>query len=930
MSIIVQKRNASTLLAVLIVNLLLGAFIVGLFSYMTVIKKRTETSIDREKAIFLAQKGIAYAAVELRLHGYNWFTHNMSENTKCLTSKSGVGIILNTTADIGPNGNYRPMSDDSVLVRVYKDKKGNIWIRSKGKSNSTEIILLSGVTTDSLYDYFLFIPDSNPYLPGHYNGEGIGRIYVSGSAIFSERTHLANIPEFILASNGSFQQYHNTYYSAESLAEKAAIGSGIKGYGEEYLPRLDPNTKHTYSDLKPIPWEKDKYGFSQAWIPRQWQPLDAIFYVQDNSAGHISFSSKYTTGSISEDVADINIPVRFEGYKWDWKDYKNRQATATNKGVIFTDESGNIADMTYWDKIKETSKNQYFAGNPYVKDDDLLSPYLRKTTVNGIETYEYFIPKDKEALSVDYLNSYAQEEAWENWLKNAKDSDNKVYDLSQIFKDGHNGGKDLAPLEIDTAFKTIAKSSGLYVSPVLVADYLDGSVKISTKIYISEGGSHEYLCVVKGNGKLEESDKCPKWLSESFRLKKDYFANLFAGVLKNYTEDKEDLLEIDVGKLKEHLDKTGVENVLFFDLKKSKLSKDDVIVTSNLVKYYKNIQESYGYKETWVDMVVNSFKNNIINFYTLNKNYLAENGVILENGEEIPKEGLTIITPQNIYVHGDFNLHTSSKLSEDTWAPASFISDSRIVLLSDNFTFPDKIPMGWTPPNYPYELAVITDDFDGKGISLDLTSSTYDWDKLEERCKKLFALPDSFNLNKMRMGAEPKDVRYLLKEIRNAYYNYYRSDVNNAIPNVIGNGSKKEMYVNASIVSPGGYTPVFLEMGNYDIEWVVKNSGTGIMFNSKSADFMIHTKGSMIKLKKHWSDEYDDRWEKSPYRSYISATGSSTKYMKYGIFFSSIWPDEHYRAHYEAQYNKEKPPGDFSSGTNNLWLPVNDFDHHQL
>ncbi len=902
-----KKQNGMAIVAVLIINFILGAFILGLLSYTTVLKQREQDKINTERAMFLAQRGIAYAYTEMRLHGYSWFTHKVVGQTNKLVPIAATPNVILPSADIGPKGCYRPFGDDSVLVKIYSDKDGNIWMKAQGKSKDKTFILISGVGVSSLYDYFLFIPDENPYIHGKYDGEGIGKIYISGNVKLSASSKFYDVPEIKLSSKGSFLQYSGYYSPHTAIAEKKSIGSGLDGYGEEFMPRLDPKTKHTYSDENPLPWGERKYDFSRNWPPYQFRPPDCLFYATSGKSAHIEFSDEHADliGYISK--TSIDIPAYFEGYEWKWDGINGDVATETKKGTILTSPTGDIANMDYWDEIKQRNKSLLNARIP-ADEEDLLPPYMKKVTVKDakgkeVETYEFYVPKGKEEVDVDFLNSYHQEDAWDNFLSKYGTSSTKG--LKNILKDGHNGGEDLAPLEINTAIKEEAQTTGIYAAIKLVLGK-EGPLSRDYIFSLSEAGT-KYECKInESEGKLEGApDKCPNWIKETFKPKKDMFVNYYLCLDEDYKVNKEDLMEMDISKLKEHIDKnspTGMENVVFFDFGENAVEVEKTETFNKVPKIFASRWEKI-------------FKAKAASFFS--------GGIILEKGEELPEGGLTLVTPQNIYVHGDYNLHTEG---EDKWQPASLITDSNIVVLSDNFEFPDRMPMGWTPPNYPYELGALVKDGDIKTLDFS-TYTDQDWTKLENKCKELFALPSSFSLSPLRDGSEPAAQAYLLKEIRTAYYNYYKDmGAEYHIPNTIGDDTVE---INTAMVSPAGYKPRYLEMG-YELEkdnpWHVSDSAVDPNYKACKGKFDIN--GAFIKLKKHWSNDYDKRWSTSFYRYnfYISALDKKSVY-KAGVP-SSLW-DSQLCLHYEKKYGTTmRPPGDFSAGTYNLWMPIKDFDHH--
>ncbi|MFA6281957.1 MAG: hypothetical protein WCY05_05620 [Candidatus Omnitrophota bacterium] len=109
------------------------------------------------------------------------------------------------------------------------------------------------------------------------------------------------------------------------------------------------------------------------------------------------------------------------------------------------------------------------------------------------------------------------------------------------------------------------------------------------------------------------------------------------------------------------------------------------------------------------------------------------NGVIysevplrLSNAANLPGENVggktavfTVISEESIYLKGDYNLHTSSDPSVDTWKISHIATKKKVYTLSDVYSDPQYIPDFAAHPNNFYTKALVTRNASNQIISYD-------------------------------------------------------------------------------------------------------------------------------------------------------------------------------------------------------------------
>ncbi len=247
--------------------------------------------------------------------------------------------------------------------------------------------------------------------------------------------------------------------------------------------------------------------------------------------------------------------------------------------------------------------------------------------------------------------------------------------------------------------------------------------------------------------------------------------------------------------------------------------------------------------------------------------YVGNKNLRLVNATKLPDQGLTVVSPYNVYLKGNYNTDTD-------WQPSAVITNSLVYTLSESFNDPQVLPESYDYKEYPYSL-----EFQ-KFLDQYASGSRYP--------KSLPEYPKS--------GITPPWVKanltgYQQKTLLDKGEYYY--DVDNE--SLMANRAPKNTIYNVAIAAPYSPYPYSLE------RWSGKRT----------------VEGSFIQLENSWSVKRD---VPSNYgRKATKGWGGS----------SAAWdPSSQYN--YEEQFKGEgarKPAGDFLSGAQARWEVVTDFNH---
>ncbi len=235
-------------------------------------RKQTVAVEDARKAIYLAERGLAYAYTELREHHLNWFTHKIAGNKNLhpvgLAQRPDIKV---DGADWATNGDYLPFGDDSVRVRVYKDADDNIWAVAKATYNGVTRVIRASMVAGSLLEFFQFYTRWHSF-PGYYkvDGKGFGKIYVNGSMRFDGRATFKNI--LLLSTNSTGHMYVRT--DNKEAPYKWDVGSDSNVSHIDGWALLPMRNDEFYDGIK---FNRDRYYGMKFEAPEEGEAYQSLY-----------------------------------------------------------------------------------------------------------------------------------------------------------------------------------------------------------------------------------------------------------------------------------------------------------------------------------------------------------------------------------------------------------------------------------------------------------------------------------------------------------------------------------------------------------------------------------------------------------------------------------------------------------------------------
>jgi len=335
------------------------------------------------------------------------------------------------------------------------------------------------------------------------------------------------------------------------------------------------------------------------------------------------------------------------------------------------------------------------------------------------------------------------------------------------------------------------------------------------------------------------------------------------------------------------------DNVQFFNTVRPKLS-EGVPVEENVLKL--DIQASF-------DPSAQVPNNGII--------YIANRNLMLVNGAKLPKS-LTVISPYNIYIQGDYN-------TDAAWQPAAVISNSYVYLLSNSFKDPSSLPALSRTREYPFELSMkpkgdktftqLYNAWASNPTSGLLTS-------LQNNAKNYFSL-NSFDISSS-IDKQPTSLTDFQNKFRQEYYNEYAPAL---MPDLASNTTYQ-----VAIATP--YAPTGYELERWvDIDPVTKSN------KSSALPSMV---GAFIQLEQSWANQTD-----ASGNPILDASGNPIPIRdvpavyKRGQSNMPVWINDINPAFaYETRFASpggRTPSGDFLAGSRALWqeMPADDYNFNR-
>lgn len=765
------KNNKGVALMIAVV-ILLFLCILSAASFMSLIaeKRIAEREKQNLKEFYSAEEGIYYGYAELKNANFDWRTHNWNANKTQLLKQPSVSAFGGA---YNSNGTYYiPGKNFRVVVYPEVNAAGELndvmVIRSQGLNQAGKAVhtLELRISRNSLFDYFYYFPNTRTFNSAIYDGSGYGKIHVDGTILFTGSPIFRNLLELSTTSaqyGGHFRIANTGQYSSplywdtrsgspqDGIALLPRDGAAPYNYyilGDEYgiygkfgwggSVTVDGQTLPYDSLGQSYPWDKYSGDKSPSEVPIKFlinnDNLTNLAYVEHSRAVKNSFllsDAEYTNFAAAMYSSDpaTNLATF-------WQNWKNTHGYTAPE----TDTTGAMA-RKYWEVMWNITGGT-MPGN--------VNPewWADLTYGNDRSSSDY--------IDINYLNTHEQGSDWLNWLQDKTGTvikstpDGPVTEnvnLSDVLKDGNNGAQHVVPVDLQSNYKQSAQQNGIYLNkgsgefdawagvttPLVVTDGSttitltmtrygvclgDGIWDIYDQIYeafpdtfdAAIQNAEAAIAALQGGGFCSGAPSdTPEWnnqalLDEGIITETEFYNPIrepntyeFWNQTNNLNNaQKTKVLDIDIEKLRDYLTQTGQP--------------------FNGVIYIENLPGMYSWNpDTYKDFSVR-----------------------IINAGILPENGLTIVTPHNIYVQGSFNLdysrdkengsphsdaydyYKSVHGGSDTdyvWHPAALISTNRLIYtVSDDFntyimsrtSLNDIAPINyWRPDNsynYPYSL----------------------------------------------------------------------------------------------------------------------------------------------------------------------------------------------------------------------------------
>jgi hypothetical protein len=788
-------------MVVLVLAILSAAFFMRAFQG----KRLSQQQNDSMKAFYEAEAGIAYAYFEESKANFQWYTHE-DKNTR-VTSTHAVthGTIISfvfpipkiaSKSYIGPDGLYR-VSGRRFAVKTYPEVINGsyskvIVIHSQATVGSVIRTVEYRLGQISAYKYFFFYPYNKDFYSDYYDGRNYGSIQVNGNMIFHGDPTFAYLTE--LTSGGYITRPYTQFYDRH----------GAYAFSDYWAcPVYQNSTNHfdtgtttfkighvdntSSSNVKSLPyylegagafWNYDKYPSSGNTTPAHYTISNTdLTKVAATQSGVTTVTTPLLSSANTIDITATYPAVPagteqqvfksiFNSYKdtlndpiWDvyWNQWKANHATDTDyqpqhDSGIFT-ETGKDWERKFLMAYNGWSLNSYGMVEGINKEwwQDLSYGDDRATLTNGNQApalAEDAATGEPISPARYLLNTQQQGSTFGSWLQG--NNLNTLGEDMMLVQDASQGGKKVdvgnvvgSSFQSSTVIKK-AQNGGIYIGGTMDPQWV--AYAAADAVWQAAWGAAMNACLASsGNNYWYCGDTVDVGLPPPIPSVPEYtgFSNPIADCVTEKTfynsayprtqgssYSPSNAFVIDVKKLKEKIDAVKAK------APESRTSEEQKLANFNGVIY--------------VDLSGRSWSTGV-------SSDINNDGIMLVNGEALPSGGLSLGTPNNVFIKGNSNLDplgdflTRSRNADDpdvisrvtsnghtkidgstynlcstcdvtdpnklTWQPAEIITQRMVYTLSENFPETAYMPMAWYH-NYQYY-----DEDAGRMINKDGTSS---------------------------------------------------------------------------------------------------------------------------------------------------------------------------------------------------------------
>lgn len=731
---IARNNKGVVLLFSLFMMLILLGISAALVMYSINVGKINQRNDASLQAFYEAEAGISYAYAEESPRNFNWYTHE-DRNTRVTTShvvtKGPITItfeppvppFVTADASIDSVTGYYSISGRNFSVKTYPEQITN---QSTGQDEYTGVInihsqaTVNGVTVSleyrlgraSVYQYFFFFPNGTTFSGGTYDGRNYGGIHVNGDILFQNSTNFYFLTALTCSSLTSgkgfirvplYSQYSNLATTSNGETVYPGLSAAMcynSQYHFYYQPTIGfktgsytaPTTRNLYyyldnSQYSGADWTYQKYTGTST------TPLHYV--ISDvNLKAQAEYELAHWSGNTSINLLDqsktINVPSVGSGPEADiFKKLWNNPGTSVGLWNQF------------WSAWKANHQNDY---QVYHNSGVLTSgeDWERRFYIAG---YDW----NMSATGVPNNGSYGVNREWWKDLRYGNDRSSINYMADATVENNSTGlgsskyflntEKQFSPWQSWLAANTLNVAGQ---NKTLVQDRSQGASYVDPGKVLGTAPNQNVVKKKALNGGiyigLNDSGTFENPISDCTTEKQFYNVaqpasegSIYAGF---YRYKPSSVLKIDVACLKAKIDYDKANN--------GPLKDFNGIIYTDLTGY------------NWSNA---HYDNNA-------------DGVMLVNGARLPDNGLSLGTPNNVFIKGDYNLDpdgvaSKNRMADDSavtaryasgslkWQPAEIVTQRVVYTISNNFPEPSYMPMdsGYYYQYYDEDRYVTGQDF---------------------------------------------------------------------------------------------------------------------------------------------------------------------------------------------------------------------------
>jgi hypothetical protein len=680
------------------------------------LNQRNDSSLQ---AFYEAEAGISYAYAEESPRNFNWYTHedkNTPVTTSHVVTKGPITItfeppvppFVTAGASIDPVTGCYSISGRNFSVKTYPEQIRN---ESTGQDEYTGIIVVhsqatvNGITGSleyrlgraSVYQYFFFFPTDTAFSGGTYDGRNYGGIHVNGDILFRSNTYFYFLTALTCSSLTSGKGFmraplSSLYSNLATTSNGETTYSGLSGamcYNSQYhfyqpTIRFRFGTIPTGYTTKDLSYSLDNSQYSGAeWNYKKYTGTSTtpLHYVISNTnlKSQAEYELTHWSGSAGKNLLDQSKVVEVTGMDpgTETDIFKQLWNTATATVAQWND---------FWSDWKSNHQNDY-------------QSYHNSGTLIGGEDWErrfYIAGYDwnMSATGVPNNGSYGVNREWWEDLRYGDDRTGIDY-MAAARVENNSTGLGSSNYYLNTEQQSSAWGKWLAANKLdatgqnktLVQDKSQGASYVDTGKVLGTAPDQNVVKKKALNGGiyigLDEDGKFQNPISDCTTEKQFY--NVAQPAAKDssysgyYKYKPSSVLKIDVACLKAKIDSAKIDSDKAYN---GPLKDFNGIIYTDLTGY------------NWSNA---HYDNNA-------------DGVMLINGARLPEGGLSLGTPNNVFIKGDYNLDpdgvseknrspddptvTGRYTSVDLeWQPAEIVTQRVVYTLSNNFPESSYMPM---------------------------------------------------------------------------------------------------------------------------------------------------------------------------------------------------------------------------------------------